>query len=131
MVLLQKQAHWSMGLNWSHRNKSTHLWTFDFLIKKPKLYKGKGQLLQKMVQSFCKENGTVNRTHLLPIDWERSSQTLHLMEGYYLNFTKNSINYTPITQMTQLKIEYRNQQRIFNRGISNGHLKHLSNFQSR
>ena len=49
----------------------------------------------------------------------RSSLSLNPLEGQYPKNIKNSRRYPPQNQITQLKIDYRANWRILNRGITN------------
>ena len=51
---------------------------------------------------------------------QTSLPSIHLSEGWYPNKINISRNQKSINQIPHLKIGYRGQQRIFNRGISNG-----------
>ena len=51
---------------------------------------------------------------------QTSLPSIHLSEGWYPNKINISRNQTSTNQIPHLKIGYRGQQRIFNRGISNG-----------
>ena len=51
---------------------------------------------------------------------QTSLPSIHLSEGWYPNKIYISRNQTSTNQIPHLKIGYRGQQRIFNRGISNG-----------
>jgi hypothetical protein len=42
------------------------------------------------LQSFCKAKDTVNKTKWQPTGSKRSSPVLHLIQGYYPIYTKNS-----------------------------------------
>jgi hypothetical protein len=72
-------------------------------------------------QSSCKEKDTVNRTKWQPTDWEKiftnSTSYRRLITNIYKEFKKLHCRESnnPIK-----KRGYRANQRIFNRGISNG-----------
>jgi hypothetical protein len=68
-----------------------------------------------ILQNFCREKDTVNKTKRPPTYWESIFTYPKSDRGLISNiYIKNSRSWTPENQITPLKMGYRSKQRILN-----------------